>query len=1121
MADEGRARNVRWTLLLLIGGLVATGAACSGPAAPTRSRSDASSPDDNVLLGNALSYDGTVTGKAVETRNTRESLTAAAAGQALPPTFDVSHTAVRVQDIAGGALLAADGSVIDEIPLNDDGSFSLAGLPVGVDFALCVDIGKDGTCELESFLNIPADEEGATGTLEGVRIDPLTTLVIAKFRQMLEERGIEPQALPISPVAVVSRIVNAYTHLFEESGIEHEVNLEDVEFLAREQLAELFDTFIPTGVRTGMHIVEGNLDAAIATDAETLALSAAKVFLRAGFPISDAPGGLDLSPLGELDGVTAVAAADLFGPHESPGEYEDEFSDTVLDEYTDEIPPELLEQYPDGIPPELLVDYADEIPPDLLDELPDDLIDGSDPDSDSVTMADLGPPPDETIYLSDTAEPDRNFANAPDRPEDEDALPPMPILNDHVLLEMARLQLDGRRVTLGDVHEVLTSLEEGLGARLTYFIHDPNYFGPPLDVFETADGQGKAINLGHFFDRIFEEGLDDVAPEDFEATEGRIRALLIELLSDTVPPTFDALFNGFIRERIAGIEDLAQAVRQAGAHLPFNNTGASTFFVVADGDPFRSGEAVSAITIDAEVTPDGDVVSVTYNEDGNGRFYLGFSPDTESDGSVELLVRETGRFLHGRNGPVRVSLRDETLFGPVNGRPFFDFVSEAGIFFPGTQISIISDTFVPESTDEDMPGPNQQLYVLATHAGPEAEPVRVDYDRATGVATYNPAGRNLLMFLPDSHETGVFALFNEDTGRPASAEDPTGFFEPPPEQPDGFEDDYNEFPDDGTVPPPPDDEPLPPPDDEPLPPPPDDELLPPPDGDLPPPDEEPPPPDDEPLPPPDEEPLPPPEAAPLPPPDEEPPPEDEDPLSDPADIIDGSQAPPPDGGFIEPSFVLVPASEIVGLTIRAESFTHVFGTEVPNDRYDSASDPYFDDVNGNGTQDVGEPTVPYRPTLFDPNDWRSTDIRLYYRRADNGQAVSFDEIDFESERPRTFDGADLVPRRFLPRLNAYRFGRPNTAINMLTAFMPPDFIDGQHGLTRDTEVDVFSAVAVINLVMDQVLNVEANIDIDGAGPLARTRMLVDAHIFVAPIGDPFRLITDGLAERSFVADDQP
>ncbi|MCH7526668.1 MAG: hypothetical protein IID39_04455 [Planctomycetes bacterium] len=392
------------------------------------------------------------------------------------------------------------------------------------------------------------------------------------------------------------------------------------------------------------------------------------------------------------------------------------------------------------------------------------------------------------------------------------------------------------------------------------------------------------------------------------------------------------------------------------------------------------------------------------------------------------------------------------------------------------------------------------------------------------------------MFTEDRHETGLFAVFNEDTGRPAGFDDPSHFFDGPHDRPEGFEDFFNDPEDFGDF----EDfvdidefvedifdilegeEPLPPLEDMP----PHEEDLPPEDeGEIPPPEGEPPPEEGDEPPPeqhlpgedgvenhPEEEDMIPPDGEDLFPPEDEPIHDSEEGVLDEGDAGDGDFD---EHDFIgEQGFILVSAGDIVGLAIEREFFLHVFGTEVPNERYRPEDDPYFDDVNGNDRYDVGEPTSPFRPMLFDPHDWRSTDIRLYYRRADNGESVRFEDVDFESDTPRTFDGVELVSRNYKPRLNAFRFGRPNTAINLLTSFSPPEFLNGTHGLTRDTQVDIFMAIAIINLVMDQVFNVEAEIDIDGLGPLPRERMLTDAHMFVAPLHDPFVLLLKGFRARA-------
>ncbi len=205
--------------------------------------------------------------------------------------------------------------------------------------------------------------------------------------------------------------------------------------------------------------------------------------------------------------------------------------------------------------------------------------------------------------------------------------------------------------------------------------------------------------------------------------------------------------------------------------------------------------------------------------------------------------------------------------------------------------------------------------------------------------------------------------------------------------------------------------------------------------------------------------------------------------------------------------------EIVGLTVQPQFFRFVFGAEVPNERFDPAGNPYFDDVNGNGVEDTGEVTADFRPTLFNPDDWRSTDVSRYYRRAGGGSVI-VEEIDFASPEPRAFDGELLVPRSFRPRLNAFKFGRPNSAINLLTTFLPPEFFDGTHSIAADTRLGIFPALAMINLVMEQMFNVEATIDIDGPGPFQPESVLIDAHLFVVPVGDPLALLLEGFESLS-------
>jgi hypothetical protein len=362
------------------------------------------------------------------------------------------------------------------------------------------------------------------------------------------------------------------------------------------------------------------------------------------------------------------------------------------------------------------------------------------------------------------------------------------------------------------------------------------------------------------------------------------------------------------------------------------------------------------------------------------------------------------------------------------------------------------------------------LYVLATEPGPNGRPVRVDYGINDGTFTYSPDGRYYVIFIPETAEEGVFGLYDTDLNLMPTVNDLTGH---------GFIE---------TLPSPPDD-PVPPPDGAP----------PPPDGNHTPPEgHEPPPAPDEPIDPAQTDPS-----------DGEP----TDPSGEPPLPDDGV---PPDGGVKPPAnaeMARITLAQIIGLDVRAESFTFVFGTEAPNPNHSPDGNPYFDDANDNGVEDPDEFTSDHRPVLFDSHDWRSTDVQRYYRRASGGM-VTVEDVDFESPEPRTRDAEVLVPRNFLPRLNAFTYGRPNSAINLLITFMPPEFFDGTHALDEDTELGIFQAVAMINLVMEQVFNVEGQIDIDGDGPQERTSMLVDAHLFVLPIGDPFVLALDGFDRLS-------
>lgn len=1050
--------------------------------------------DDGGTNNEPLSSDGSVSGRIATSQTTRAAGNDTSSAQTVPDTFDPNNTCVRLKDMAGNDLLDPNGEPMPEIEIQPDGSFTADNLPVGQDFTICGDIGKDGICDIESCVQIPAGEDGIQGELDDVQADPLTTLILAKLRQIANARGLDARNLPISPAALVARIVDAYTNLFEESGVDQILTVDDLEAFTPEQWADLFDAVVPQIAQSAMKAAEGNLDLATAEDVEAIAAGAAVVFLQAGFPIADHDNDVDLSFLADIAGVETSTLAEIL---QKSAPFEDN-----LEPIQDELPPNL-------------------------------------------EPAEVDPFNEVTVYINTLAEPDRNFVGEDD--SQIEGVPHLPIMHDFMLFEMARLQHENRTITLGDLHNLLVDMNDGLGVRLMYFLHDPNFFGPPLSVFESVDGKGIAVSLEELFSVVFTPDFLEVDPEQFSAKEDELRTILLDRLGDSIPPQFGRIFGAVASDRVQGIGELSAKVRDARVHLPFSRSGPSEFFVVADGDPFRSGVEVNPISVNAEVTINGEVLSVQFDPTGNGTYYLSFTHQTDQEGVVELLVRETGRIFHGARGPVRLNMNDGDIFEPIGGEPFIDYVSEQGSFYHGVEVSVIADDFAPDNSnlepaDAGFQGPNDLIFVLAT--GPGGDPVRVSYDMSTGIATYNPGGRHVLMFTPESEQTGEFILFNEDTGRPAGTEDPSGFFDAPPDKPEGFEDFFNltdeypdlddyedyfppdgEFPDDGIIDDgftddgfiPPDDD-MPPPDGE----------EPPPEGDMPPPDEQTPPPDDG---------------------VNDPPVEDDggDTPVDPAAEDDGTDETSTDDGSLEeppldepgtdgdvppdefptedmptgvpPGVILVSVENIQGFTLGKEEFTHVFGTDVPNPRYDSSGDPFYDDIDGNDVHDVNEPTAQFRPLLFNAADWRSTDIRLYYRRADNNQSVLFENVDFESDTPMTQDGVALVPRSYKPRLNAFRFGRPNTAINLLTAFLPPSFFNGTQSLDASTTVDMFSALAIINLVMDQKFNVEADIDPDGFGPLPKAHTTVDADLFVAPIGDPFVLLIDGFELRSTPGDE--
>jgi hypothetical protein len=590
-----------------------------------------------------------------------------------------------------------------------------------------------------------------------------------------------------------------------------------------------------------------------------------------------------------------------------------------------------------------------------------------------------------TIYRSTLGGFDRNFADSgAERPKQGG-----PLFVEHVLSRMADLYLAGKTLSLEDLYEVLVGME-GLGVRLTYMTNN-GPTAPPLNVFETADGQGAQLNLEQLHQQLRALGLDRPDPGTFEQKKAQLRTFLKSFFAATVGPSFERLFAGILLERVPQPQTFAALIREARAHLPFSRSGPAKIYVLADGDPHRDNgnNTVQAITVDVTVSTHGAVTKVVYNASGSGKYYLAFGPQTEHGMLVAVFTRDTGRPLHsGAGRPQHLELTDTSIFQPINGASFFDFVSESSTGYPGAPaLRVPNPGYNPDlPADPQTNPPDFQAFVMVDKPGPDAEPVRVNYDG--GVATAAADGQWYLLFTERTPQEGLFALISES-----------------------------------------------------------------------------------------------------------------------GEILEATPG-------VDATRVLVAATDVQGLPVAAQTFTNIYGIDVPNPSYDATGAPYFDDINNNGLPNSGEPSFDHRDFLFNANDWRSTRVDTYYRRADNNGFVTPNHVDWAAPEPRTMDGVALLPRNLKPRLNAFRFGNPNLTINLLTAFSPPDFFDGTHALNGATRVNPFTAIALLNLAFGSIHNVEAVVDFDGPGPMPPHPELIDAHVFVVPIGDPVQLMLDGFTAHA-------
>ncbi len=904
-------------------------AGCPGPAGTTdTSGGDTTGSGD--VSDNALSFGGNLDGTVALSTSSDGTIDDGQSGRGYFLRMQTSGGSAWLTDLAGNPLVDANGQPYENITVGLDGSFSMNGLPVGVDFMMHIDFDGDGVADLQSIFFIPAHEGDVNaGTLDGAVVDPLSTLGAARMLAILEELGITPADLDMSPALLIEQIRDAFSNLFETNGILTEIDIEDLQGMTPAEWAQLFDTLLPAGARNGMNMARHRLRMSQAADAAAVAEEVAQILVQSGMAIADGPGGPDFSALATLPNVETLNFEQFYN------------------------------QQFEGMVPET--------------------------SADPFETGQMMPEFDLTIYVSTTPEVNRN---EPELADEGMHGHHGPMIGDWQLERMAAAYLAGQTITLEQLHQLLVDPNQGLGIRLLYstFVEDP--FPMWVEVFETADGQGTELNMMDFMETIMNEGLGTPDPERWQEQEQNMRGQIAQFLQGTIQPSFERVMNGILTPRIAGVEQYARMLRQQRVHIPWSLSGPSQIYVVADADPWVDSEA-QAITVDAETNSAGEVTSVTYNTAGTGAFYVAVGWPTETGHMVELINRSNGRPLHAFDGELQqLDLADTTIFQNVGSQTFYEAFSQTEDEWPlAPMLTISNPEFDPSQPADPETNPMDfEGLVLMTDYTFNADPVQVSYDESTGVATYDTSGEYYLLADHEYWNDGRFTLVTEG-GEPIT----------------------------GTT-----------------------------------------------------------------------------------------------GGYDSRERV-IPA-DVVGLDIQMQSWTWVYGIDVPNPGYDPEGAPYYDDFNGNGQFDTGEPTFAERHMLWDPNDWRSTWVERYYRTADSASFINPENVDWMADQPRLLDGTPLVPRVFRTRLNGYRFGKPNVAINLLSAFSPPQLFNGTQGMAAQTQLNPFQVIAMIHLVLDSTQTTEAYIDIDGPGPLAPQLELVPAWWFVPPVGDPVQLIMDGFED---------
>lgn len=892
----------------------------------------------------ALKYGGTVSGTVSTSISSSGSTAAPVPKRSNAKTVEPAPAGATIyfKDLDGNPLKDANGNEYPPVQVNADSTFEAEGLPVGVDFVIEVDLDGDGNADLSHVVSIPKNEDGETGSVEQVDVNPLTTMAVAKLKSIITQKGVTAETLDFSPAAVIGQMISAFETLFDAMGIDSTITADQIMSKTIEALADAFDELVPDSVKTTMDMATSKIDLGEAKTPEDLVLAVIPALLHAGIAVADEPGGTLLDSVADLPNVEIVTPEQMWGPG-----------------------------------------------PDQPD-----------------APAPVTPGEENRIFRSTVIEVDRNFA-AMNNEGNKQARQMGLVIRKHALERMAGLAFEGKTLSLRDLSTLATDLAKGMGMRLSYGVPmPPPNPGEPFDptwrppmVFQSADQHGVEIDMQAFEEQIFSimrQG--PISDAQRESQEAAIRSILQSALGGTQAPSLEQLFGGIMSDEPVTWEGLSVRIRNARSHMPFNWSGDSTLYVLADSDRFRNQDA-KAVTVDVVLDQNGQLAKVTRNAGGTGTHYLRCFGDPQSGYRAELIVAATGRMVFDQTGrPVQADMTDETVLEPfvdsTTGQTvtFLDAFSKTGEFWPiEPALTVANPWYDPEKdSDPATNPPTIQIHVMVTQPGPDGQVVKVSVANETVVRD----------------EQGSYAL--------------DMFWEGPPVN--------------GMM-----------------------AVL--------------------------------------------------------TDVRTGRRLHRNSNNPASEEFRVLP-SEITGLEVTPQTFTHIFDIGVPNPMYKPEGDPWYDDINENGLCDTGEPTFSWKEELGNADDWRSTNVERYYRRSDTNGPVRQRDVDFSSPMPKTFTGVDLVPRDFKRRNNAFTFGRPNSALNLLSAFLSQNFFDGTHKLNGDTRVSAFGALAMMNLIFDaRLYNLEAYVVNYGPqGPQPAQLQIVEAHPWVPPIDDPVMLVVKGFEE---------